>query len=143
MSEPIFKDWALNAGAVFTSDIEELRGCRIGIDAEEFLAGLLFGRDREPLLPALGGLPFELHKRIDKALERFSSACIEPIFVFNGLDLACKDRASILRASLKATETLETAWAIYDSGEGDQAVEAFGKACMLTLRSDDGARLLK
>lgn len=129
MSELTFKEWAHNTGALFSSDISELEGVTVGIDAEEYLAGLLISEQREPLLPALGGLPFSLRDRVDQDIEHFSDAGIRPMFVFNGLDLACKDRASILRSSLRATENLESAWSIYDSGKGDEAVKAFGRAC--------------
>lgn len=120
-----FKDWVPYWG----SGIAEFRGHSLGIDAEEYLAGLLISQNREPLLPALGGLPFSLKQRVDEDLQRFSDAGIRLTFVFNGLDHACRDRANILKASLRATETLESAWRIYDAGKGDEAVTAFGKAC--------------
>ena len=124
-----FKQWAFKEVAYHTSDIAELRDHSIGIDAEEYLAGLLVTNSREPLLPALGGLPFSLKQRVDEDLARFREAGIKANFVFNGLDLACRDRASILRGSARATETLESAWRIYDAGKGDEAVSAFGRAC--------------
>lgn len=71
---------------------------------------------------------------MDEDLQRFQDAGIEVTFVFNGVDLACKDRANILKSSARATETLESAWRIYDSGKGDEAVSAFGKACKFLYR---------
>lgn len=128
-----FKDWALKEAAYWTFGIEQLRGSKLGIDAEEYLAGLLIAQNREPLLPALGGLPFSLKQRVDEDVQRFHDAGIQPTFVFNGLDLACRDRSSILKASLRATETLDSAWRIYDAGKGDEAVSAFGRACECCL----------
>ena len=86
-----------------------------------------------PLLPAHGGQPFTLKKRIDEDLEGFQAAGIEPIFVFNGLDLACKDRANILNDSRRASAVLNDAWQIYDQGKGEEAVLMFGKACMFSI----------
>lgn len=123
-----FKEWALKEAAYWNDDIEDLRGLKVGIDAEEYLAGFLVSR-KEPLLPALGGLPFSLKLRVDEDLQRFREAGIEVTFVFNGLEPACRDRANILKASNKASETLDTAWRIYDAGRADDAVAAFGLAC--------------
>lgn len=36
-----FKDWALKEAAYWTDETEDLRGRSLGIDAEEYLAGLL------------------------------------------------------------------------------------------------------
>ena len=56
-------------------------------------------------------------------------AGIKAIFVFNGLELGCKDRKSISRECQKASHLLEEAWKIYDEGHGDPAVALFGKTC--------------
>ena len=85
----------------------------------------------EPLLPAHGGNGFTIKKRVAEHIARFRDAGIEPWFVFNGLDVASKDRASILNESRKAAKDLDAAWAIYDSGDGERAVQSFGRACKL------------
>ena len=126
-----FKDWALKEAAYYTDNLSALRGDVLGIDAEEYLAGLLIAQNREPLLPALGGLPFSLRQRVDDDLQRFRDAGVSVMFVFNGLDLACRDRGSIFKGAARAAETLESAWRIYDAGKGDEAVSAFGRACKL------------
>ena len=124
-----FKDWASSEDCVASAPVDQLRNVHVGIDAEDYLHSLLVTGSREPLLPALGGLPFSLKKRVDDDLLGFRDAGIEPLFVFNGLDLACKDRASILRESRKASGILESAWSTYDEGKGEAAVSLFGKAC--------------
>ena len=124
-----FKNWAANENVITTTPVEQFRGRRIGIDADDYLQTLLVSGNREPLLPAHGGKPFTLTKRVDEDLESFRAAGIEPIFVFNGLDLACKDRASILNESRRASGILNEAWQIYDQGKGEDAVLMFGKAC--------------
>ena len=55
------------------------------------------------------------------------------IFVFNGLGLPVKDRASVLRESRKAESTLKTAWSVYDAGNAEEAVKAFGKLSKCSL----------
>ncbi|KAK5167721.1 uncharacterized protein LTR77_007420 [Saxophila tyrrhenica] len=128
-----FKTWAITENVITTSTPETFNDTRIGIDAEDYLHSLLITGNREPLLPALGGKPFCLLRRVDEGIEGFKAAGIDPVFVFNGLDLACRDRASILRESRKASMSLDEAWQIYDQGRGEDAVLQFGKAC--TYRS--------
>lgn len=124
-----FKEWATNESVCQSAPVEQLRNTRLGIDADDYVHSLLFASQQEPLLSALGGLPFSLHKRVDEDLLSFREAGIEPLFVFNGLDLACKDRASVLRESRKAESTLKGAWSVYDEGNGEEAVKAFGRLC--------------
>lgn len=124
-----FKNWAVNENVITTTPVEHFKGKRIGIDADDYLQSLLVSGNREPLLPAHGGQPFTLQKRVDEDLEGFQAAGIEPIFVFNGLDAACRDRTSILNDSRRASAVLNEAWQIYDQGKGEEAVANFGKAC--------------
>ena len=133
-SNPLtFKEWAANEGIITSAALEQLRKARIGIDADDYLRTLLTASPpREPLLPALGGLPLSFYERIDEDLERFREAGIQPVFIFNGLDYACKDRTTILRESRKASSTLNEAWNVYGDGKGEEAVLAFGKACQYT-----------
>lgn len=125
-----FKAWAHAEGLVVPADLAEFRKSKIGIDAEDYLSTRLTdAQTREPLLPALGGLPFALRQHVDSDLENFKKAGIEPLFVFNGMDCAFKDRKSIVKESQKAITLLDEAWKVYDQGRGDEAVVAFGKAC--------------
>jgi hypothetical protein len=129
------KEWARsNDGLEYTGQLEQFRGTRIGIEAEEYLRTILTTTlTREPLLPALGGLPFALQKHVDDGLSNYREAGIEPAFVFSGLQVASKDQAMIGREFKKATKTLDEAWSIYDQGRGEEAVSAFGKACKSLL----------
>ena len=131
-----FKEWAVNENIVNVTPIENFKGARIGIDAENYLHSLLSLGNREPLLPAHAGLPFTLKKRVDEDIQSFQDAGIEPFFLFNGLDLACKDRASILSESRKASAILHEAWLVYDQGQGEDAVQKFGKACKYIVLTD-------
>lgn len=130
-----FKEWAAQEGLIRNAPLDEFRGTRIGIDAEDYLTSLLVAPNtREPLLPALGGLPFSLQKNVDADLKSFQEAGITPIFIFNGVNIASQDRAAAGKQARKASGTLNDAWSIYDSGHGDGAVAAFGKACKCGYR---------
>lgn len=124
-----FKDWALHENVAITSPVEQFRDKRIGIDADDYLHSLLTKHRREHLVPALAGKPFGLYRGVDEDIEGFRAANIEPIFIFNGLDLACRDRTAILNEGRMASNILNEAWTIYDEGKGADAVEQFGKAC--------------
>ena len=125
-----FRDWARAEALESYASLDQLHSCYVAIDAESYLTTLLTTTaTREPLLPALGGLPFALQKHIDDDLANFKQAEITPVFVFNGLDVASRDRVMIAREAKKAAAVLGEAWSIYDQGKGDEAVVAFGKAC--------------
>ena len=122
-----FKEWASGEGLTRSASLDQIKGSVIGIDAEDYLQSFSVQR-REPLLPALGGLPFSLDTRVDDDVRNLREAGIEPIFIFNGLELACKDRASVLKESRKMASILSDAWTIYDLGKGEEAVNMFGRA---------------
>ncbi|KAK5119019.1 hypothetical protein LTR62_000230 [Meristemomyces frigidus] len=125
-----FKAWVRNEALESTGKLDQFRDTAFGIDADEYLDTLLTNTlTKEPLLPALGGLPFALAKHVDDDLESFTAAGIKPVFVFNGLQTGSKDKAGVLREVRKAAADLDDAWSIYDQGRGEEAVAAFGKAC--------------
>lgn len=124
-----FKDWAVHENVAITSPVEQFKDKRIGVDARDYLHSLLTKHSREHLVPALGGKPFGLYSAVDEDIEGFRAANIEPIFIFNGLDLACRDRAAVLNEGKMASNILNEAWTIYDEGKGADAVDQFGKAC--------------
>lgn len=126
-----FRDWVISEGLTTTGPIDQLQDTRLVIDAEDFLENILTTRvSREPLLPALGGLPFALRKHVDDHIANFKEANITPTFIFNGLDLACKDRSTISRESKLAARSLDEAWNLYSQSRADEAVAEFGKSCM-------------
>ncbi|KAK4504771.1 hypothetical protein PRZ48_002733 [Zasmidium cellare] len=137
-----FKEWVKSEGLQQSFPIDAgLKGREVAIEVEDYLNSLLTNsQTREPLLPALGGLPFALKDHIDKDLENFRQAGIIPIFVFSGLEIGCRDRKTISKESKKALDILDEAWSVYDLGRGDDAVVAFGKAC--TYRTSHIARYL-
>jgi hypothetical protein len=66
---------------------------------------------------------------VDAYLANLKEAQITPTFIFNGLDLACKDRTTISRDSRQAARSLDEAWNLYSQSRADEAVAEFGKSC--------------
>lgn len=129
-----FREWVSSEGLTTTGPIDQLKDTRLVIDAEDFLENILTSRvSREPLLPALGGHPFALRKHVDDHIANFKEANITPTFIFNGLDLASKDRPSISRESKLAARSLDEAWNLYSQSRADEAVAEFGKSCMQSM----------
>lgn len=105
----------------------ELADTTLAIDASFYLERLIRERAwREPLLSALGGLPFAMQGHIRKELTILRDANITPIFVFPGLDSAEKYRPFDERA--KAAAANAQAWTLYAQHQPEEAVEAFGKS---------------
>lgn len=128
-----FRDFAANERITNTGPIDQLKEKHVVIDAEDFLEIILTSQaSREPLLPALGGLPFALRKHVDVHLASFDEHNITPTFIFEGLDLACKDRSTIARDSRLAARSLDEAWNLYSQSRPDEAVLGFGKSCRST-----------
>ena len=125
-----FRQWLKDEVVYLVSPLDRFENKTIGIDAEEYLHSMLTPPEPpEPLLPAHGGNGFTIKKRIDEDLERFRENGIKPWFVFNGLDVANKNVASVMNEGRKAAAVLEEAWKIYDRGQGEDAVVCFGRVC--------------
>jgi hypothetical protein len=126
-----FREWLLAEDLVRTAAVDEFEDAVVGFDAEDYI-NMLLSREltREPLLPALGGLPFALTDHIDRDLDQMLAQFRKPpMFIFNGLDVAVHDSKMIAKEGQKAVKILDEAWSVYDQGRGDAAVEAFGKTC--------------
>jgi hypothetical protein len=121
-----FVQWTASFGE--TGDLEELHSCRVGIEAAEYLSQriLKHPRAREPLIPALGGLPLALEQHIQDDLNTFRSLGIEPWFVFSGLDITKQDSPFAQKAS-QATVNRD-AWNLYDNHEAEASVAKFGES---------------
>jgi len=124
-----FDSWSTNRSE--TNTFSDLEGARIGIDASFYLNRLLSqSPSKEPLLPALGGLPFSLRANIENELQVFTNHNITPLFVFNGLDLG--KRYQPFRASDNASRLHKEAWNLYDQRNSEKAVDTFGKSGMIS-----------
>lgn len=131
---PAFNIWAKEEGLWQRENISifaELADPKVAFDAEDYLYSFLSGGQAtyEPLLPALGGIPFTLESHVDALLEDLRNAKIKPIFVFPGGGTVSQDRRTASREGQKALTNINDAWNVYTAGRGEDAVKEFGRAC--------------
>lgn len=121
-----FVQWT--AAIVEQGDLAELRSSRVGIDAADYLNQRILNhpRAKEPLVPALGGLPLALTQHIEEDLATFRSLEIEPYFVFSGLDIT-KQGNPFGQKTAEATVNAD-AWNLYDSHQAEASVAKFGES---------------
>lgn len=121
-----FDAWSANFEEL--GDLHELSGCRVGIEAADYLNHRILNhpRAKEPLVPALGGLPLALRQHIEEDLDTFASLQIEPQFVFSGIDIAKPDDP-FRQKQIEAATNAE-AWNLYDNHQAEPAVDKFGQS---------------
>ncbi|KAK9432702.1 temperature dependent protein affecting M2 dsRNA replication-domain-containing protein [Lipomyces doorenjongii] len=103
-----------------------LKDTVLGIDAEYFfLQQLSPPGKKEPLLHALGGLPFSLKSCLEAFLHGLKGAGIKPVFVFKGIQLYRNERP-FARPDLRQQKRAE-AWEAYDKAKGETAVNIFNE----------------
>ncbi|KAI9820999.1 MAG: hypothetical protein M1826_000778 [Phylliscum demangeonii] len=118
-------DWATPRLQSFP--LSAIKDTVIGIDAAHYLDRLLnTPPSKEPLLSALGGFPFALRTHIENELEAMQSFSIQPLFVFNGMDFAARDKSS--RDWTDSVATVSEAWNLYHQQQAVRAVEMFGNS---------------
>ena len=86
---------------------------------------------REPLLIALGGLPFALRANIERELRALKELGIGVTFVFDGLQFGVEEsqnRARTESTRAESARAFEQAWDLYDQQQADQVVDAFSNA---------------
>ncbi|KAH9877912.1 hypothetical protein J1614_003129 [Plenodomus biglobosus] len=115
-----------------TSDLEQLSGCRVGVEAADYLSQRILNhaRAKEPLVPALGGLPLALRQHIEEDLDTFRKYDIEPWFVFSGLDITKQDNPFGQKTEEAAVNA--NAWNLYDSHQAEASVAKFGESTYVT-----------
>jgi 5'-3' exonuclease len=125
-----FDAWNANIGEL--SELQELSGCRVGIEAADYLNHRILNhpRAKEPLVPALGGLPLAWKQHIEDDLNTFASLQIEPWFVFSGLDITKQDDP--FRQKQEQAAVNATAWNLYDSHQAESSVAKFGESTYVT-----------
>jgi hypothetical protein len=121
-----FEQWNANIGEL--SELQELAGHRVGIEAADYLAKRILNhpRAKEPLVPALGGLPLALQQHIEEDLDTLKREGIEAWFIFSGLDITKQDdpfRQKQEQAAINAN-----AWNLYDSHQAEASVAKFGES---------------
>ncbi|KAL9073520.1 MAG: hypothetical protein Q9157_004725 [Trypethelium eluteriae] len=129
---PSFDDFATPLSEV--APLSELDGAVVAIEASHYLGRLLMNpSSKEPLLAALGGLPFTMRTTVQNEIAAFRDANIKPIFVFDGLDVS-KTKAVFQQAD-EAVRANTTAWSLYNQHQAENAVTAFGESCAVTAES--------
>lgn len=129
-----FENWS--SPRAETNPFSDLNGAVLAIEASFYLERLLtFSPLKEPLLSALGGLPFSLKAHIENEIETLRTAQIKPIFIFNGMDVGKKDNP-FQASNDAATRTLD-AWDLYRQEQAPQAVEAFGNSGGYRMHAND------
>ncbi|RMZ71139.1 xpg i-region [Pyrenophora seminiperda CCB06] len=121
-----FVQWT--ATIVEQGDLGELRGTRVGIDAADYLNQRILNhpRAKEPLVPALGGLPLALTLHVEDDLATLRNFEIEPYFIFSGLDLT-KQGNPFGQKTAEATVNAD-AWNLYDNHQAEASVAKFGES---------------
>jgi hypothetical protein len=123
-----FNEWAASAQLGHTDSFAELNERRLGIEAEDFIANILTtSPTKEPLLPALGGLPFGLEGIITNQIEILRRHGCQPYFIFSGV--TSNGQEERLQASTRATKSIANAWELYGASEPERAVAEFGTLC--------------
>ena len=114
--------------------LEELAGYKIAIEASWYLQNLLDTPPaKEPLLSALGGLPFWLKAEIEEDLDQWKKYNVTPLFIFDGLSIVGKEEM-VLRTAKDGARRSEEAWGLYNVAKTPEqtkdAVTAFGNSGM-------------
>lgn len=116
------EEWA--APRIQTFPFASLRHAVIGIDASYYLdLRLNSPTSIEPLLSAIGGVPYTLKATLRGDLEAFQAIDATLIFVFDGLDYKNKEQhnSTRLTANLKA---YKDGWKEYYNKDNDKKVAA-------------------
>jgi hypothetical protein len=121
-----FENWSNSLGE--TSQLEELRGQRVGIEAASYLNHRILHhpRAKEPLVTALGGVPLGFRPHVEEDLKKFAALDIEPLFVFSGLDIAKHDNP--FRQRQEGAQTNAEAWTLYENHHATKSVLKFGES---------------
>jgi hypothetical protein len=110
------------------SRLDDLKGYVVAIEATWYFQNLLdTPPSKEPLLPALGGLPLALKSHIEADLNQWEKAGLIPYFIFDGLSIIGEEDISMKAAKESGDRILE-AWRLYCNNQATDAVSAFGNS---------------
>ncbi|GJJ68247.1 hypothetical protein EMPS_00593 [Entomortierella parvispora] len=100
-----------------------LKDIRLGIDGNFWLRKIISGAASELYLPGIGGTPSGIKAAIEKELEGFKAASIQPLFVFSGLSLIRKDKPHV-NEDIKLAKR-NAAWDAVNAGKMDLALSSW------------------
>jgi len=129
-----FQEWAASQQLIQTFPLSTLEGRGLAIDAEDYIEKVLTGSaSKEPLLPALGGIPFVIESLIDDHIKLLREHKIKPVFVFSGLGADSQHQR--LASSLQHSKNVSEAWDLYNASDPERAVAEFGNSCIMHTHS--------
>ncbi|KAK9455403.1 temperature dependent protein affecting M2 dsRNA replication-domain-containing protein [Dipodascopsis uninucleata] len=107
--------------------LSALKDATIGIDSEFLLSQLLSAPGKkEPLLLALGGLPFSLEASLENFLSAIKSAGAKCLFVFKGIQTYKSDDPFSPSLEIRDQKRNE-AWEAYGKAKGEKTVNIFNE----------------
>eukprot|EP01006_Ploeotia_vitrea_P065876 TRINITY_DN93959_c0_g1_i1.p1 TRINITY_DN93959_c0_g1~~TRINITY_DN93959_c0_g1_i1.p1 ORF type:complete len:856 (-),score=59.81 TRINITY_DN93959_c0_g1_i1:88-2622(-) len=114
------------------SDLQDLRGTKLAVDAHHWLKEVVAPRFNEPWHSVMSGIPLTFEKVIDEEIKRFTSHDIWPVFVFNGVSV-CRWVGQAWERHVQTHTTdlyakREEAWQKYKTGDFQSAKRAFANA---------------
>ena len=116
-----------------SNQLADLKDAVVAIEADFYLDRLLNRSPaKEPLLSALGGLPFSFQTHVENQINTLLSHDIKPLFIFNGLRVG-KDYAPFAQGDAVASQN-QVAWDLYNRHEAQEAVDNFGNSGYATPR---------
>jgi hypothetical protein len=127
-----FELWDASSGIGELAALQELSELRVGVEAADYLASRILNspRAKEPLVPALGGLPLALQQHIEDDLNAFQRENIEPWFVFSGIDFTKQDEP--FRHKQEEAAVNANAWNLYDNHQAEASVAKFGESSKIS-----------
>ena len=123
---PKLDDWATRNRLVQTFPLSILKDAVIGVDASYYLHLRLNVVNEDPLIHALGGIPFCLKSIVEDDIRAMKEAGVTLIFIFNGLDFVNKSPST--SRSFESLKAQEDAWQRYLSGDAKSPLDMFQKA---------------
>lgn len=122
-----FDEWISSSGLRERASMKSMNNATIAIEAEHYLDCLMkVAPTKEPLLSAIGGLPFGLKSHIVNHIGVWRAHGIAPFFVFAGID-GWKQDDTVADAEENGRINSE-AWGMYEQGHPQDAVNTFGKS---------------
>ncbi|VVT45462.1 uncharacterized protein SAPINGB_P000758 [Magnusiomyces paraingens] len=135
--------WITERRIVRTLNLSTLKGSKIGIYANNYIDSIVRSNS-EPLVQALGGVPFSLLDHVAADLAAFQANGITPLFVFDGLSVNSQRPVTTDSSKRETTYTpfasssnsivseisstlhkRNQAWDDYEKGQAEQAVRDF------------------
>ncbi|EFX03005.1 xpg i-region protein [Grosmannia clavigera kw1407] len=119
---------------IVMSDLSEIEGCSIAVDATYFIQMMLdAGPAREPLMAALGGIT-GFQKNLGLELDQWAANNVIPFFVFDGQPVVGQEDVAI-EEGLRDIAKTDIAWELYFGSRASEAVIAFGEGSTFRIQT--------